>query len=159
MSADEDKVKEAIVNLESGVYCGEMLSMNPTKILRGIELLREILTPEQPEIPAGCPVIVWDGSEARLKAFFVGGSMSSSRPYDTTRGLFEHCEIDHQRKGHVIPWHGGECPVDDGVFITYWFNDKAHNAQTTEEAEGLRWGHIGSDGDIIAYVIRPEWLK
>jgi hypothetical protein len=50
-----------------------------------------------------------------------------------------------------IPWHGGECPVASGTVVECTLMHGEINCPMV--AINMRWSHIGSPGDIIAYRI------
>jgi hypothetical protein len=57
-----------------------------------------------------------------------------------------------------IKWDGGECPVGDGVMVNYRFRDDDHD-NLPLIALNLRWSHVGSCYDIVAYrIIHPSKL-
>lgn len=57
-----------------------------------------------------------------------------------------------------IPWNGGECPVGYGVKVEYKM--KSGPSEVFEGfPDGLRWEHIGSGGDIIAYRVVKKEVK
>ena len=54
-----------------------------------------------------------------------------------------------------IPWAGGACPVSGNALIDITYRD-GHIAQCYR-TDDLRWKHINSGGDIIAYrIVHPE---
>jgi len=118
--------------------------------------LIEAMQPERPEIPEGCPVLVWNDGEEDLKYIQFYGYNNAS--------MYDHVEIDYQRKGHVIPWHGGECPVDGNTLVAVMFRSGIQSASrlairfSWKSSNGTTTEHT-SDNDIIAYVIWPEWVK
>lgn len=60
-------------------------------------------------------------------------------------------ETDMKDDDGWIEWHGGECPVPDGVPIGLLFRD----GDVLEEvmSDGWRWSHEGLKADIVAYRI------
>ena len=55
-----------------------------------------------------------------------------------------------------IPWSGGECPVNNGVWFWLRFRN-GHQFGPDDEAALWRWGHNHLDeGDIVAYRIVKE---
>ena len=158
MNINEDRISEIICELEQRGSSVDMAT---------VRTLKKLVEPKQLEIPEGCPVIAWnDGDEHKKirttlyntgsdcgEVYYRCGSAGDYEAFDTI-------EIDYQRKGHVIPWHGNTpFPIDGaGAGIAYykngasaWFNDA-----TTLKG----WVHSGArDRDIIAYVIWPEWVK
>ena len=52
------------------------------------------------------------------------------------------------------PWTGGECPVPKGTLVDVKF--KGISTRVAKPAGILRWGHLKSLGDIIAYRIHEE---
>lgn len=58
-------------------------------------------------------------------------------------------------------WNGGECPVDDGVFVqVQWRSQTRVSIENNGPimAGGYEWSDLSSGSDIIAYreVIEPE---
>jgi hypothetical protein len=51
-----------------------------------------------------------------------------------------------------IEWHGGPCPLkdDEMEILEYQLADRGRTSQDSKPSE-LRWPHVGSPGDIIAY--------
>ena len=130
----EDKVREAIAVLNA---CNTKLP-----ITTALKLLAEAIAPEQPEIPEGCPVIILPryNGEQEQEAF------------KNDNNSLRLMKIDYQRKGHVIPWHGGECPVEEHEMVTVFQEGwlKGGN-RYTGTAKGQSWAKV------VAYVIWPEW--
>lgn len=51
-----------------------------------------------------------------------------------------------------IDWHGGECPVLEGVLVEVKYrNEKNYHIKGVNRAGRWSWAHYGTDGDIIAY--------
>lgn len=53
-----------------------------------------------------------------------------------------------------VEWDGGACPVPDGTEVKFQMKEETPamaDATSAAYAEGLRWSHLGSDSDIIAY--------
>jgi len=139
---NEDKVREAIAILDERLVCKASV-IHDARVL-----LEKAIAPEQPEIPEGCPVIVNTGLGGDDIITFMGQVPIICHEDDIT--------IDYQRKGHVIPWHGGECPVDDqDAYMTVFTANGPYNVASG----GARWGEVSHAHDIIAYVIWPEWVK
>jgi hypothetical protein len=53
-----------------------------------------------------------------------------------------------------IKWEGGECPVDDGVRVDVELRDST--PLFCYRGECLRWTHLNSVGDIVAYRVCEE---
>ena len=145
---NEDKVREAIA-------LGHSINSDSESTVRNkmLALLAEAITPEQPEIPKGCPVLVWNYRKYIdcTETFYTEGMEDN----------YKHVEIDYQRKGHVIPWHGGECPVDDKeAMITIYdrmgniVNGASYSFDFEHDGNNVQKHH-----EIIAYVIWPEWVN
>ena len=141
---NEDKVREAI----------DALSEQRIKVLN---LLKEAIAPEQPEIPEGCPVL--------LKCIDFNETLFTFWNKKEWAGRDVKVEIDYQRKGHVIPWHGGSMELfagnlTDNMFV---FTRGGTNGVLKKEVKGFSWEWANdaeqSKYDIIAYVIWPEWVK
>ncbi|MCK5132727.1 MAG: hypothetical protein KAR40_11315 [Candidatus Sabulitectum sp.] len=141
MSVNEDKVKEAIERLATFVAEDGRCSLATCALIN----LREAIAPEQPEIPEGCPVIITYDDGYKIYGHMDDPSCSGAASI----------EIDYQRKGHVIPWYGGKCPVDEGVRIEVFRRDRKHTAN----GELICWRHANRGSDVVAYVIWPEWVK
>ena len=139
---NEEKVREAIKTLKDAVH--------PFMIDKALLLLKEAIAPE---IPEGCPVL--------CKKVHGDGFTETSEThyYETMEQHWDDVEIDYQRKGAVIPWHGGECPVDGDTLVSCFFGSSG--VQRRLQAQYFRWGweDSGKQDDIIAYVIWPEWVK
>lgn len=143
---NEDKVKEAYELLGNALTLG--------KVLEARSLLEEAIAPEQPEIPDGCPVLMFNDEPNFKKATFYG-CKDGDIHISIDGNDYTYAEIDYTRKGHVIPWHGGECPVDEDDTVHVIFKSKASTCG--DGMHTLRWKHKGNKGDIIAYCIWPEW--
>jgi len=62
------------------------------------------------EIPCGCPVLVWNyRKDVDFTETFYTEGMEDN---------YKHVEIDYQRKGAVIPWHGGVRPIKPGLRVS-----------------------------------------
>lgn len=57
--------------------------------------------------------------------------------------------------GDWIEWHGGECPIADGVWFEFRFRDGELSRYARNNAPSWDWSDRGIDGDIIAYRILP----
>jgi len=140
-------------------------------IIDGVEIPSEKLealgwTPPETkeiEIPCGCPVLCWNGEENGIydESFYFGESPISGGKHQThMHNAVEHVKIDYHRKGHCIPWHGGECPFGEDFhgLLTLYFRD--HEPVFIGEPEMWKesWRHNAEHEDIIAYVILPEWV-
>ena len=141
---NEDKVREAIQLIEQSRICIPVVE----------KLLKEAIAPEKPEIPEGCPVLVRYYEDGPLcKEFYYG-----ERNYDGST-----VEIDYERKGHVIPWHGGSMDLFAGnlTYNMFVFTRGGTNGVLKKEVKGFSWEWANdaeqSKYDIIAYVIWPEW--
>lgn len=58
-----------------------------------------------------------------------------------------------------IEWAGGECPVPDRtqILVRFRFENGAGNeGDYSEGPEDLRWSHVGSWGDIVAYRLSKD---
>lgn len=53
---------------------------------------------------------------------------------------------------HTI-WNGGKRPVDYDTVVCVCFKFSPHSEEAPCNAGGLRWSHIGSNGDITSYRI------
>lgn len=63
--------------------------------------------------------------------------------------------LEQQERGEWIEWKGGECPVDKKQVVHLKFRDGEVD-DDGNKAFIMRWSHIGTDWDIIAYRIIPE---
>lgn len=67
-----------------------------------------------------------------------------------TREQYE-AALDAKNDGW-IDWHGGECPVLEGVLVEVKYrNEKNYHIKGVNRAGRWSWAHYGTDGDIIAY--------
>lgn len=58
--------------------------------------------------------------------------------------------------GKWIDWNGGECPAVLDRLVDVRFRDGYQSP--SRDGKDLRWSHIGSDGDIIAYrIVKPSY--
>ena len=153
----EDKVNKTLESIK------DYMKKASDGIIELNSILNKAIATE-PEIPEGCPVLVWD-RESQVGtqcAFYVGYTPETQIHSAFTNSgfcLWGNAEIDYQRKGHVIPWSGGECPVDDDAEVTVTLRDGSMSSRC---AEFLRWKYGSTysiNKDIIAYVIWPEWVK
>ena len=156
----EDKVKVAIMELQV-LRDAVVPATGKTHLDGPITLLKEAIAPEQPEIPEGCPVLAWnDGDEhEKIRTFLYNTGYDCGEVYyrcgspdDYT--AYNSIEIDYQRKGHVIPWHGGvKSPVNnpDDIIIPI-VRDRPNLGRR-------RAGFHIWDEETVAYVIVPEWVK
>ena len=146
---NEDKVRTAIniINAWGSAY---PLSL-PT-ISEVAEMLEEAIAPPEPEIPEGCPVLVWNEDGKKGPTFYCS----------SLRDAWDFVEIDYQRKGHVIPWHGGDMKpiVGEGALgeCDVFLRSGWHGVITSATSFSWEWAKdAGRGSDIIAYVIWPEW--
>ena len=145
---NEDKVREAISILEDAGY-------SPAQ--KVVVLLKQSIAPDQAEIPDGCPVLVWNVEGEKYSGFYYGYSKDECGYLICGDDeLWNNIEIDYQRKGAVIPWDGGECPIEDSSQVVYYRRDGGTGA--TSEGH-VSWDHGFGDSDIIAYVITPNWIS
>ena len=142
MSVDEAKVKELVRGLDV------LVQTKDSDISFYISELKKLIAPEQPE---GVPVLV---TYKRVM-----DEDLVEREYFDSKMNYGECliEIDYQRKGSVIPWHGGECPVDDkGAIVTVYYKG---GPGSSIKARNHNWENDNMTPNIIAYVIWPEWVK
>ncbi|MHB8283634.1 MAG: hypothetical protein ACYDD1_03065 [Caulobacteraceae bacterium] len=52
-----------------------------------------------------------------------------------------------------VEWHGGHCPVAPQSLVHVKFRDQIDGFEERHDADGLRWDHRGSGGDILAYCL------
>ena len=155
MSVNENKVKEAIKEIKTWGFAPLPVGMIVAK-------LEEAIAPEQPEIPEGCPVLAGSSPDScTYPTFYV---RKEGMLHLTITESFPYVEIDYQRKGHVIPWHGGACPflgnpIDDEEKIMGFCRDGSTVNIEMDSIASSTWPHNGNGADIIAYVIWAEWVK
>lgn len=53
--------------------------------------------------------------------------------------------------GQIHGWNGGDCPVHPETVVKFWMRDGENVSE--KQAKGIRWGHIESHGDIIAFQV------
>lgn len=53
--------------------------------------------------------------------------------------------------GQIWGWNSGDCPVHPETEVRYWLRRARDVCETT--AKDLRWSHIDSGGDIIAFQV------
>ena len=59
--------------------------------------------------------------------------------------------------GQIHGWNGGDCPVHSETVVKYWMRDgKSVNER---QAKNIRWGHIESHGDIIAFQVVKAYVE
>ena len=83
-----------------------------------------------------------------------GGMTSKTDPFN---GKGDHWKSIKIVENPPQPWFGGECPISDNVNVKIWFRDGDRG--DTVYPNDLRWSHIGSSVDIIAWQIlgNNEW--
>lgn len=57
-----------------------------------------------------------------------------------------------------IPWAGGERPVDPDAWVTYTMRGGLTVASLTRAVD-LRWSHLESAADIVAYRVLDKAVK
>lgn len=62
-----------------------------------------------------------------------------------------------ETEADFIEWGGGECPVERTVLVEY--NMRGYDKTDVAEAGSLRWKHIDSSTDIVAYRVVSEATK
>jgi hypothetical protein len=55
-----------------------------------------------------------------------------------------------------IKWEGGDCPVPNGTNVFVRFRDGHASTSPDPRPHELRWFHLGSTSDIVAYRISPQ---
>lgn len=61
-----------------------------------------------------------------------------------------------------IEWNGGECPVPEGTPVCVRYRDGSTESEALAGIVGkgaVRWTHIGSPGDIIAYRLHTPKIE
>ena len=89
---NEDKVREAIKEIKTWGFAPLPVDMIVAK-------LEQSIAPPKPEIPEGCPVLVWDKGE-KLDAFYVRCDLLSGGHIVSVQhkhSVWPSCEIDYQR--------------------------------------------------------------
>ena len=156
MSVNEDKVREAIKEIKTWGFAPLPVDMIVAK-------LEQSIAPPKPEIPEGCPVLAWNDGEDKQKTHLYNVGHADGEVYyrcgdEGSYEAYEHIKIDYQRKGHVIPWHGGECPVDDETVVLAYFRDGITRRIFNDKHKGWKHTGIETECDIMAYVIWPTYL-
>ena len=87
------------------------------------------------------------------------GKLPEASDHDTSAITREQYEAALAAKNDGwIDWHGGECPVLEGVLVEVKYrNEKNYHIKGVNRAGRWPWAHYGTDGDIIAY--RPHQPK
>ena len=140
----EDKVTEII---------GELVMRGSSVDMATANTLKKLFATE-PEIQEGVPVICSNPTSAEPQHLFYDRPVGNKHGANSV--VWEHCEIDYQRPGHVIPWNGGECPVDESTVTVFY---RSGYADTDNSMNLLEWKHYDNNGDIIAYCIWPDWVE
>ena len=76
-----------------------------------------------------------------------------------TRKQSEHQDLwTNLRESPLYYWPGGEQPVPDGVEVDVVFRDGVTDDNLTRAGK-VRWSHLGSIGDIIAFKLTGRLLS
>ena len=158
---NEDKVREAAREVIEQIQIARQWVDERywPALYEKMDALRSLVEPEQPEIPDGVPVIIsYDHPDACDDNEFYNHEFMKHFGSDVK------ITIDYQRKGHVIPWHGGSMELfagnlTDNMFV---FTRGGTNGVLNKEVKGFSWEWANdaeqSKYDIIAYCIWPDYL-
>jgi hypothetical protein len=71
---------------------------------------------------------------------------------DNSGCWYDKCQ---PRMNHIHAWQGGDCPLPEGFMVkVYPRIDNNHSSENlVNEAVKYDWGHVGQDGDIIAFKV------
>lgn len=82
---------------------------------------------------------------------------SGTHPFYCGDTPYKYCRRPVDVPGVLVRWMGGECPVSDGNKRVLAF--LRGGGCCIDVANIHQWNHKGVYGDIIAYMIIPDWLE